>query len=104
LQGSRVFLSLRPFPTRRSSDLIRFKGFDRLLSPIISARRLPRTGSRIERPGAKSTAPKMKMSVLDLRQRSILDPVRGSRLAEMRSEEHTSELQSHLNLVCHLLL
>ncbi len=49
---------------------IRFKGFDRLLSPIISARRLPRTGSRIERPGAKSTAPKMKMSILDLRQRS----------------------------------
>src|ERR1700676_402600 len=34
---------------------IRFKGFDRL-SPIISARRLPRTGSRIKRRGAKSTA------------------------------------------------
>src|SRR5260370_10301304 len=26
------------------------------------------------------------------------------RLHEMRSEEHTSELQSHLNLVCRLLL
>src|SRR5260370_22806260 len=25
-------------------------------------------------------------------------------LAEMRSEEHTSELQSHLNIVCRLLL
>src|SRR5260370_14879245 len=25
-------------------------------------------------------------------------------LAELRSEEHTSELQSHLNLVCRLLL
>src|SRR5260370_18859356 len=25
-------------------------------------------------------------------------------IAEMRSEEHTSELQSHLNLVCRLLL
>jgi len=33
---------------------IRFKGFDRRHSPIISARRLPRTGSRIEPPGAKS--------------------------------------------------
>src|SRR5260370_24116106 len=32
---------------------------------------------------------------------------RGRRLAEpahLRSEEHTSELQSHLNLVCRLLL
>src|SRR5690242_21541184 len=28
----------------------------------------------------------------------------GSRLAELRSEEHTSELQSHVNLVCRLLL
>src|SRR5260370_15625690 len=27
-----------------------------------------------------------------------------SRLLAMRSEEHTSELQSHLNLVCRLLL
>src|SRR5260370_32751601 len=33
-------------------------------------------------------------------------PVSGcaSRIQEMRSEEHTSELQSHLNLVCRLLL
>src|SRR5882762_11964072 len=30
--------------------------------------------------------------------------VHRSRLARVRSEEHTSELQSHLNLVCRLLL
>src|SRR5260370_14492199 len=29
---------------------------------------------------------------------------RGGRVADDRSEEHTSELQSHLNLVCRLLL
>src|SRR4029434_8633261 len=29
---------------------------------------------------------------------------RGQKLTERRSEEHTSELQSHLNLVCRLLL
>src|SRR5207237_6300854 len=29
---------------------------------------------------------------------------KGSLTARMRSEEHTSELQSHLNLVCRLLL
>src|SRR5260370_19572809 len=30
--------------------------------------------------------------------------VRSKRHSSMRSEEHTSELQSHLNLVCRLLL
>src|SRR5260370_17724060 len=34
---------------------------------------------------------------------SILDFVR-AQSADLRSEEHTSELQSHLNLVCRLLL
>src|SRR5260370_4076604 len=29
---------------------------------------------------------------------------KGAGFAEVRSEEHTSELQSHLNLVCRLLL
>src|SRR6266480_1426634 len=29
---------------------------------------------------------------------------RGSSLSPLRSEEHTSELQSHVNLVCRLLL
>src|SRR4029077_21294973 len=45
--------------------------------------------------------------------RSLHTPVRGRRgshrmpttgLSAIRSEEHTSELQSHLNLVCRLLL
>src|SRR5207237_9623125 len=31
-------------------------------------------------------------------------PVHGLALRAIRSEEHTSELQSHLNLVCRLLL
>src|SRR5260370_26550304 len=48
---------------------------------------------------AKNTAP------------GIWDPLRGDRInisngspSSLRSEEHTSELQSHLNLVCRLLL
>src|SRR5260370_30351178 len=32
------------------------------------------------------------------------NPRRATRRASTRSEEHTSELQSHLNLVCRLLL
>src|SRR5260370_30441013 len=31
-------------------------------------------------------------------------PISGGRSASIRSEEHTSELQSHLNLACRLLL
>src|SRR5438477_7047816 len=31
-------------------------------------------------------------------------PVPASRIRQLRSEEHTSELQSHVNLVCRLLL
>src|SRR5260370_32498277 len=36
--------------------------------------------------------------------RSLWNPLQGSPRPEARSEEHTSELQSHLNLVCRLLL
>src|SRR5260370_32681839 len=36
--------------------------------------------------------------------RSPLCPLQQRRCANRRSEEHTSELQSHLNLVCRLLL
>src|SRR2546429_6635061 len=42
------------------------------------------------------------VEVLDLQQRMLAQPTLPSRL--MRSEEHTSELQSRLHLVCRLLL
>src|SRR5207237_9678342 len=79
--------ALPSFPTRRSSDL--------------SALPRPRT------PGAKRAAPGE--YVFDLaRVNHILggpdySTADGS-CVEGRSEEHTSELQSHLNLVCRLLL
>src|SRR4029077_21298846 len=38
------------------------------------------------------------------RERSAVLPRRGADASTRRSEEHTSELQSHLNLVCRLLL
>src|SRR5260370_14819457 len=34
----------------------------------------------------------------------VLQRLRGRGICHLRSEEHTSELQSHLNLVCRLLL
>src|SRR5207237_8266105 len=36
--------------------------------------------------------------------RTILDRFQSAGIRMIRSEEHTSELQSHLNLVCRLLL
>src|SRR5207237_8376365 len=39
-----------------------------------------------------------------LRASSPASGIRSRRMAWLRSEEHTSELQSHLNLVCRLLL
>src|SRR5438477_3803289 len=48
-------------------------------------------------------------SILDGLRLTVTDPVLrtlagGDILVRMRSEEHTSELQSHVNLVCRLLL
>src|SRR5690242_18835393 len=37
-------------------------------------------------------------------QAGVMEPTTYSALKAMRSEEHTSELQSHVNLVCRLLL
>src|SRR5207237_4042807 len=60
-----------------------------------------------EIPGDESNPVKGKLSLVD----NTVDPATGTvRLkatfqnGEKRSEEHTSELQSHLNLVCRLLL
>src|SRR5207237_10832623 len=92
---------LRSFPTRRSSDLIELaapiagvsKVHQRIcthhvqrlqLSRPSRFHHLRRSESRLRR---KHRAPKLFES-----------------FAGLRSEEHTSELQSHLNLVCRLLL
>src|SRR5260370_29674196 len=50
--------------------------------------------ARDERPGERGRAPR--------RRAQEIRP--GANLLRARSEEHTSELQSHLNLVCRLLL
>src|SRR5260370_13217764 len=44
------------------------------------------------------------LDALAVDQRAVLGPKVPNRPAAVRSEEHTSELQSHLNLVCRLLL
>src|SRR5690242_21187360 len=71
--------NLHSFPTRRSSDLRRSR---RRVGRRPESRRAPgRKASRCRRRGRSAAA-----------------------YIAMRSEEHTSELQSHVNLVCRLLL
>src|SRR5690242_21077015 len=53
--------------------------------------------SNCENRSSASTLPRNEM-------RFLFSGVRGSRGEVRRSEEHTSELQSHVNLVCRLLL
>src|SRR5438034_7105881 len=49
-----------------------------------------------------NTSPTRRSSLMGLRNPAACSRIRGSRT--MRSEEHTSELQSHSDLVCRLLL
>src|SRR5207237_6087903 len=74
------------FPTRRSSDLF-------------YAGRVPPT------PGDEALVKKLVARLQADRLRADLGIARFKQDSlEARSEEHTSELQSHLNLVCRLLL
>src|SRR5260370_25236424 len=52
----------------------------------------------------RSRAPAFSISRTPFPDRSPTTSYRCSRTRRRRSEEHTSELQSHLNLVCRLLL
>src|SRR5207237_9373383 len=82
---------LLSFPTRRSSDLT-------CAIPMVrrfcSAANPSWTRSRRRRARTPSSSG------------CVISPIRatGTRRGPCRSEEHTSELQSHLNLVCRLLL
>src|SRR5207237_8786423 len=86
--------ALHSFPTRRSSDLeelyLVLKG--RAVFELDGERVDASTGTFVfARPGVKRTA------VAEEPETTII-------ALGGRSEEHTSELQSHLNLVCRLLL
>src|SRR5205807_4860134 len=89
------------FPTRRSSDLITdVAGVAVGHSTIIKGDGALVVGSGPVRTGVTAILPRGKESV---------DPVFAAWFSlngngEMRSEEHTSELQSPCNLVCRLLL
>src|SRR5207237_8232638 len=85
---------LPPFPTRRSSDLSCVSTRSSSPGACSSA---PRIGMRMRLP-SYAPAAHAGERVVSRNCSRIRIPMRG------RSEEHTSELQSHLNLVCRLLL
>src|SRR5690242_21222525 len=78
---------LHSFPTRRSSDLL--------------AAEEPRVGRADRERRHQLGLPDSRCHLAHHREDRRVGRRRGRRI---RSEEHTSELQSHVNLVCRLLL
>src|SRR5207302_6125118 len=91
-----------PFPTRRSSDLTYSQALDEALcfGWIDGVRRSVNSESYMIRFTPRK--PKSIWSLVNVRRAELLE--HSGRMAEPRSEEHTSELQSRENLVCRLLL
>src|SRR5207247_7726110 len=102
LRRSRHSAALHSFPTRRSSDLrewrqrwaLRRYGFHGLSHAYCS-------GRAAELAGAAGDAT-LRIVTCHLGAGASLAAVRGG--VSVRSEEHTSELQSRVDLVCRLLL
>src|SRR5690606_41988954 len=91
--------ALHSFPTRRSSDLL-----DRHQNQIAFGRKVPGGGFGDLRPGREMDEP---VPQIDRRARSFTcgaESIPFGAAEYLRSEEHTSELQSRENLVCRLLL
>src|SRR5207237_10340341 len=81
---------LPAFPTRRSSDLSPLSGS----AATVKMRSAQMMGEACPPPGSS-----VRQRTFSVRLQWI-----GTAVSRLRSEEHTSELQSHLNLVCRLLL
>src|SRR5207247_6803584 len=84
-------LTLHSFPTRRSSDL-NFQGC--ITMPI----------AQVMRPPVRKLMRRGEMFEKSLAGETTLAATLTLRVAISRSEEHTSELQSRVDLVCRLLL
>src|SRR5947207_11704697 len=89
-----VSRDLHSFPTRRSSDL-----------PRLHAIRLRTDRLVLFVPAGHALAKRRSAPLAALADQELVLRERGSITREvLRSEEHTSELQSHSDLVCRLLL
>src|SRR5690606_41406391 len=97
LNGKGNLSDLRSVPTRRSSDL-----FAEKIGQMVDAEWTARENRRLGRllRAAKLTKDAAMEDVWTTQGRGITK----AEVRELRSEEHTSELQSRENLVCRLLL
>src|SRR5690606_41765495 len=95
---------LRSFPTRRSSDLDGYSQFDSIgkykLELQFEQQLKGVKGATYSIDGSKNTIPSEAGNNIQL----TIDKDWQVALYKIRSEEHTSELQSRENLVCRLLL
>src|SRR5207237_5333979 len=94
---------LPSFPTRRSSDLASFVLLTLLLVWSLHEHWRRRIAENELRQRLDELAQVNRFATAGELTASIAHEIRQP-LAAIRSEEHTSELQSHLNLVCRLLL
>src|SRR5437773_1016840 len=102
--SARPHLALHSFPTRRSSDLRGADLFESTAAENIGAMILAATlaksfGSAI----SAEVVIGVMLFPLVARAFGILASILGLFATKIRSEEHTSELQSHHDLVCRLL-
>src|SRR5690242_21365385 len=97
--SSRDHPDLHSFPTRRSSDLFVIEIDDVFDARIASSRQ---TSPRLLKMASLSSSFSGAASMTTSQSCRSRCPPPDLRCA--RSEEHTSELQSHVNLVCRLLL
>src|SRR5207249_9773685 len=88
------------FPTRRSSDLPSMPLTTRLCCPLHHRPTSSRGPPYLRNTESSITG----VSCQRLRVAGLIDWVRRQMAVTMRSEEHTSELQSRFDLVCRLLL
>src|SRR5207249_11599177 len=101
LSRPRAHLSLHSFPTRRSSDLVEHDLDAHQRDEHVATREEPDAAEREERGREEHVVVDGDHdSTSELAISCLLRP----RATAIRSEEHTSELQSRFDLVCRLLL
>src|SRR5207249_10252978 len=89
--------ALHPFPTRRSSDL-------RTSTNFAAHRGVRLDGFRMNGHPAIRAAPDFQPGIAMGKFHGVIRPAGPTGIRTVRSEEHTSELQSRFDLVCRLLL
>src|SRR5687768_17927178 len=88
------------FPTRRSSDLVTLEGGDEPDASLLALRHDEQPRGAAVKPVDDAWAVRIAVGEIHVHGEQRIHERRRAR----RSEEHTSELQSRLHLVCRLLL